>query len=127
MRDLRSLTKTIKMECVKCGLPVEEELRVPFRQCSHRVHADCLLNDSEEQRSYKKCGLCLGHYTPLEKKVAPSSSTPASFTGEPRLLGNRDWVLNPGARNTGSVMKKVASYIPGLSSKVAEDTSNSKR
>ena len=111
------------MECVKCGLVVEEELRVPFRQCSHRVHADCLLSDPEEQRSYKKCGLCLGHYAPLEKKVV--SSAPASFTGEPRLLGNRDWVLSPGARNTGSVMKKVASYIPGLSSKVAENVSNS--
>lgn len=106
------------MECVKCGLVVEEELRVPFRQCSHRVHADCLLSDPEEQRSYKKCGLCMGHYATLEKKV------PASFTGEPRLLGNRDWVLSPGTRNTGSVVKKVAAYIPGLSSQ--ENVSNSK-
>lgn len=102
------------MECVKCGLPVEEELRVPMRQCSHRVHADCLLSDPEEVRSYKKCGLCLGHYAPRE--VLPQS--------EPRLLGNRDWVLNPGRRNTGSVVQKVASFIPGFGSK--EDASTSK-
>jgi len=105
------------MECVKCGLPVEEELRIPLRQCSHRVHADCLLADPEDVRSYKKCGLCLGHYAALEKKVTAP-------VGEPRLLGARDWVLNPGARNTGSVVKKVASLIPGLGSK--EDTFTSK-
>lgn len=91
------------MACVKCGELVEEELRVPFRECSHRVHADCLMDDPNP--NYKKCGLCLGYYAPL------SSSSSVSI-GEPHLAGNRDWVLNPGKKSGASVLSAVGSLLP---------------
>ena len=58
--------------------------------------------------------------------MAPlGSALKAGPVSEPHIVGDRDFVLEPGARNKGSLVKAVASYIPGLASRVAETVETS--
>jgi len=104
--------------CVKCGENVPEELKITFSQCAHHIHADCL--SSDPNKSWSKCGLCLGHYEPIivAEKVGPKR-------GKPRLMDGVDWCINPGTRNTGSKLATVASYVPMYGKRFEETSENS--
>lgn len=109
--------------CARCGAFAEEELSIRHRKCAHVTHADCLELDGSK-KNYNMCGNCSGAYEALP--VATKKPDTARVTREPRIVGNRDYVLEPGVRNMGSLVTRVAAYIPGLAHRVAETVETSK-
>lgn len=93
-------------------------------KCGHLTHADCFEQDGT-QASFDHCGACTGLYpaSSLTKKTAPMVSAPFK---EPRITGSHDYVLSPGTRLAPSKIKAVASYIPGISSRIADNVETSK-
>lgn len=106
--------------CILCNKEVEEALRIPFRECSHRIHADCFDAMPVNQQSYKKCGLCLGHI-----EAQPVKKMAETVSSRKMRLDGKDYIKNPGPRHTGSTLVKVASFLPGLKQKYSENETTS--
>lgn len=118
--------------CAKCSKIADEALSIQHDVCLHWTHCTCLEQDGEKG-SFDKCGNCTGLYQQqpashlgLASSSSSSSSSKQRRGGEPHLPGNRDYVLHPGKRNEGSVLKSVASWIPGVGSRMVETVENSK-
>ena len=112
--------KNIMNGCIRCGGKVPEELKIDFTQCPHHIHSDCHLSDPN--RSYKKCGACLGSYEAAKQQQQQQQQV---SKGKPRLMDNVDWCISPGSRNTGSKLVAVASYIPKYGKQFEETSENS--
>jgi hypothetical protein len=67
----------------------------------------------------KLCAGCDGVVAPIGRKAASESIS------EPHTTDGINYILNPGVKRGASKLKAVASYIPGLSSRVVEDVKTS--
>lgn len=115
------------MNCSICTEAVSVDLSVRHRGCGHLTHLECL--DPNVQATPKLCAGC---------DPSSSSSSSSSFVGgrlkrgtegasinEPHTTDGINYILNPGVKRGASKLKAVASYIPGLASRVVEDVKTS--
>jgi hypothetical protein len=116
-----SRTTTTTPSCSFCGEPAEEALSIRHRECGHLTHADCL--DTSKKPNYKKCGACTGENVSLS--AIASLSPISSSLQEPRTIDGIDYVLRPGLKRNANALMRVAAYVPGLGSRVAENVENS--
>jgi hypothetical protein len=106
------------MSCSICTEAVNVELSVRHRGCGHLTHLECL--DPNIKATPKLCAGCDNSQpVPVGRKVG------AEVIAEPHTTDGINYILNPGVKRGASTLKAVASYIPGISSRVMEDVKTS--
>ncbi len=111
--------------CSICGKFADVALSVDHDVCGHRSHADCL---GGEDYNFDYCQLCLNG-----KDAPPGAAASAAAvrmavhgTAEPRTTDGVNYILNPGRKQAPSTMLKVAAWVPGLATRVAETIENTR-
>lgn len=106
--------------CSVCAEAVTVDLSVRHRGCGHLTHLECL--DPAAKATPKMCAGCDPSSSGIVRQKVGAE---VSAITEPHTTDGVNYILNPGIKRGASKLKAVASYIPGLSSRVVDDVKTS--